>query len=75
MIRALASLLLLLAAAPAPPPADSRPLPIDPAEVVRTLPHDPHAFTEGLFYRDGYLYESTGEVGHSTIRKVSVETG
>ena len=75
MIRALASLLLLLAAAPAPPPADSRPLPIDPAEVVRTLPHDPHAFTEGLFYRDGYLYESTGEVGHSTIRKVSIETG
>jgi len=75
LIRRLAWLLLLLAAAPAPPAPESRPVPNDPAEIVRTLPHDPKAFTEGLFYRDGYLYESTGEVGHSTIRKVSVETG
>ena len=75
MIPKLACLFLLLAAAPAPPAPDSRPLPVEPAMVVSTLPHDPKAFTEGLFYRDGYFYESTGEVGHSTIRKVSVETG
>ena len=44
-------------------------------EVVRTYPHDPHAFTEGLFLRDGYLYESTGLRGSSSIRKVVLETG
>jgi glutamine cyclotransferase len=43
--------------------------------VKNTYPHDPGAFTQGLFYRDGYLYESTGQVGHSTIRKVELKTG
>ncbi|CAN5674794.1 glutaminyl-peptide cyclotransferase [soil metagenome] len=74
MIRALACLVLLLAAAPAPP-APNTPLPIDSARIVRTLPHDPAAFTEGLFYRDGFLYESTGQVGESSIRKVDLLTG
>ena len=44
-------------------------------EVVRTYPHDPHAFTEGLFLRDGFLYESTGLEGASSIRKIVLETG
>jgi glutamine cyclotransferase len=44
-------------------------------KVVRSYPHDPQAFTEGLLYRDGYLYESTGLNGQSSIRKVSLETG
>lgn len=74
MIRKLACLLLLLAAAPAPQAA-VRPVPIDPAQVVRTLPHDPAAFTEGLFYMRGHLYESTGQVGQSSIRKVDLVTG
>jgi glutamine cyclotransferase len=43
--------------------------------VVRAYPHDPKAFTEGLFYKDGFLYESTGLEGHSSIRKVRLETG
>jgi glutaminyl-peptide cyclotransferase len=45
------------------------------AKIVRTYPHDPGAFTEGLFYRDGVFYESTGLNGHSSIREVQVETG
>jgi glutamine cyclotransferase len=45
------------------------------AEVVHTYPHDTSAFTEGLFYLNGYLYESTGLEQHSTIRKVRLETG
>jgi glutaminyl-peptide cyclotransferase len=45
------------------------------AEVVATRPHDSEAFTEGLFFRDGMLYESTGEVGTSGFRKVKPETG
>jgi glutaminyl-peptide cyclotransferase len=44
-------------------------------EVVHTYPHDPTAFTEGLFYLDGFLYESTGLEQHSSIRKVRLETG
>jgi glutamine cyclotransferase len=44
-------------------------------EVVHTYPHDRGAFTEGLFYLDGLLYESTGLAGESYIRKVKLETG
>lgn len=43
--------------------------------MVRTYPHDPHAFTQGLEYYDGYLYESTGIAGQSTLRKVKLRTG
>jgi glutamine cyclotransferase len=43
--------------------------------VIQTYPHDPNAFTQGLFYADGYLYESTGLYGSSTLRKVELETG
>jgi glutaminyl-peptide cyclotransferase len=42
---------------------------------VHVYPHDTSAYTEGLFYKDGYLYESTGEAGESTVRKVELETG
>ena len=43
--------------------------------VVHVYPHDTSAYTEGLFYKDRYLYESTGEAGESTVRKVELETG
>jgi glutamine cyclotransferase len=43
--------------------------------VVKAYPHDTGAFTEGLFWRDGFLYESTGLEGRSSIRKVTLETG
>jgi glutaminyl-peptide cyclotransferase len=56
------------------PPGDPRP-PVYGVEVVAATPHDPRAFTEGLFYQDGALYESTGEAGTSSIRKVRPETG
>ncbi|MFZ6658459.1 glutaminyl-peptide cyclotransferase [Undibacterium sp. TJN19] len=44
-------------------------------QVVHSYPHDPNAFTQGLFYKDGFLYESTGLQGHSSVRKVKLETG
>jgi len=56
------------AAAPAQPPAYD-------ARIVATYPHDPGAYTQGLFYLDGALYESTGQVGQSTIRRVNIEDG
>lgn len=43
--------------------------------VVHTYPHDPQAFTQGLVYVDGSLYESTGLNGKSTLRKEDLETG
>jgi glutamine cyclotransferase len=45
------------------------------AVVVKTYPHDSNAFTEGLLYQNGFLYESTGRNGHSSIRKVTLDTG
>jgi glutaminyl-peptide cyclotransferase len=50
-------------------------LPLYGYQVVRAYPHDPHAFTQGLQYLDGALYEGTGQVGQSSIRKVDLETG
>ena len=43
--------------------------------IVNEYPHDPGAFTEGLEYKDGMLYESTGQYGSSDIRKVDLKTG
>jgi glutamine cyclotransferase len=43
--------------------------------VVNVFPHDRDAFTQGLVYRDGFLYESTGLQGKSSLRKVRLETG
>jgi glutamine cyclotransferase len=43
--------------------------------LVHAFPHDPQAFTQGLIFRDGFLYESTGLEGKSSLRKVRLETG
>lgn len=43
--------------------------------VVNTYPHDDQAYTQGLEYRDGYLYESTGQRGSSSLRKVALKSG
>lgn len=43
--------------------------------VVNTYPHDPRAFTQGLFWLDGHLYESTGQEGESNLRRVNLEDG
>jgi glutaminyl-peptide cyclotransferase len=44
-------------------------------QVVHVYHHDRTAFTQGLEYRAGFLYEGTGLEGHSTLRKVKLETG
>ena len=43
--------------------------------VVRTYPHDTNAFTQGLFFDNGFLYESTGQETTSWLREVEIETG
>ena len=47
---------------------------LDPV-LVATYPHDPAAFTQGLLWHDGALYESTGREGQSGVRRVTLETG
>ena len=44
-------------------------------EVVKIFPHDPSAFTQGLLFDEGILYESTGLNGYSSIRRVDLESG
>ena len=56
------------------PPA-TRATPVYQHRVVRTFPHDRKAFTQGLVFRDGVFYESTGLYGKSSLRKVAIETG
>jgi len=53
----------------------SAPLPVYGYEIVKSYPHDGDAFTQGLLFHNGFLYESTGERGHSSLRKVDIETG
>jgi glutamine cyclotransferase len=72
LILHLASILCLaatlIAAHPAPPRADSY-------QILHTYPHDANAFTQGLIYVDGHLYESTGLNGKSSLRMVDLNTG
>ena len=44
-------------------------------KILNEYPHDPKAFTQGFEYFDGYLYESTGERGSSSLRKVELKSG
>ncbi len=80
---ALCSALLLAASCdgPATERAGDSPLtltrrtPIYRADVVRSFPHDTGAYTQGLLWHNGQLYESTGQVGASNVRRVNMETG
>ena len=54
---------------------EERPEQIFNAVTVRTYPHDPQAFTEGLLFYNGILFESTGRYGSSELREVDIETG
>ena len=56
--------------APAAPPT-----PVYGYEIVHAYPHDRKAFTQGLIYLNGFLYEGTGTYGNSWVRKVKLETG
>jgi glutamine cyclotransferase len=72
MIKSFSSIVALLLFVA---PAHASDLPICGYEVVHSYPHDQQAFTQGLLYRDGHLFESTGLKGQSTIRKVRLEDG
>ena len=56
-------------------PTISYPAPVLGYRIVNTYPHDPRAFTQGLVFADGVLYEGTGLRGQSGLRKVDLKTG
>lgn len=58
-----------------PSPAFPSDVPVYGYRVVAQYPHDSQAFTQGLLFHDGKLYESTGKRGHSTVRAVEIDTG
>src|ERR1700736_3515876 len=70
LIAMAASLAALVLGAPA-----RAVVPVYGYDIVNTYPHDSQAFTEGLFYLNGFLYESTGLERQSSIRKEKLETG
>ncbi len=75
-MKAFASLVaVLFLAASCATAAEERAAPTFGFEVIHAYPHDPNAFTQGLIFLDGTLYESTGLNGRSTVRKVQLETG
>ncbi|HYE73944.1 MAG TPA: glutaminyl-peptide cyclotransferase [Blastocatellia bacterium] len=79
----LASLIFTLAACrganttsfPTTSNSDNAPPALYGYEIVNVYPHDPHAYTQGLLYDNGFLYESTGQHGESSLRKVELQTG
>ncbi len=55
--------------------AQSPQAPVLVPEVINVYPHDASAFTQGLLWDNGYLYESTGLWGESTLRRVDISSG
>jgi len=74
-LRRRAALALCAVALAAPTLPAVAATPVQGYKVVKTYPHDATAFTQGLFFHDGFLFEGTGLEGRSTIRKVDIETG
>ena len=56
-------------------PTDTAAVPVYTYQIVDTYPHDPNAFTQGLVYADGQLFEGTGRYGQSSLREVDLQTG
>jgi glutamine cyclotransferase len=50
-------------------------IPVYSYRVIHTYPHDRSAYTQGLLFHNGFLYESTGQRGESTLRRVALDTG
>jgi len=74
-LSAIVLLPLLLAGIGGNKPANRKAPDVYSYRIVKAYPHDPLAYTQGLVYHDGFLYESTGLNARSSLRKVKLETG
>ena len=75
LVLALAAGSSWLAASSVPELQAQKRAPVETFRVVNTYAHDAAAYTQGLIYHQGFLFESTGLNGQSTLRKVKLETG
>ena len=50
-------------------------VPVMGYDIIRVYPHDPDAFTQGLIFHRGHLFEGTGRKGASSVRKIALESG
>lgn len=77
MIKAVVAAVLVAIAGPLMNQAASKPAPAERrrVQVIRSYPHDRAAFTQGLLLDNGKLFESTGQVGQSSLREVELATG
>ncbi|WP_296942528.1 glutaminyl-peptide cyclotransferase [uncultured Massilia sp.] len=71
---ALSAVLAVAVALPAASVARAA-IPVYGFVVKNTYPHDPQAFTQGLFFKDGHLFETTGQKGQSSLRRVELKSG
>lgn len=71
-IIAFAFCFIVLAQPLAAQPTDA---PVLAPKIINVFPHDSGAFTQGLLWHEGFLYESTGLYGESTLRRVDIESG
>lgn len=60
---------------PAAAKTNASPISVYTYEIVQKFAHDKKAFTQGLVFKDGFIYESTGLPGRSSVRRVDLETG
>jgi glutaminyl-peptide cyclotransferase len=74
-VLAVSATLIIQAQAPGNIPPVTSKAPKYGYTVVRSYPHDPKAFTQGLEFFGGFLYEGTGQKGRSAVRKIELETG
>ena len=72
---ALACAVVCVSLDPAPSALTAQRATVNGYRVVNVYPHDPDAYTQGLIFRNGFLFESTGRYGRSTLRKVELKTG
>jgi glutaminyl-peptide cyclotransferase len=72
LLSLLLSALFTVVSATAGSPASRH---VDGYQVIHVYPHDAAAFTQGLIFQDGHLYESTGQNGKSSLRMVDLYTG
>jgi len=79
LVAALLAAAWILSSTPDPVPGSAPVESRDPlsmtVEILDTMPHDEEAYTQGLLWHDGFLYESTGQYGQSTLRRVDLATG
>jgi glutaminyl-peptide cyclotransferase len=75
MLRLILFVVLLCALSPSIIATAPAAVHADGYQIIHTYPHDPKAFTQGLIYVDGHLYESTGLNGRSSLRMVNLTSG